>query len=183
MKVEQTDFYINQLHYCIRSANNEDAQELSEVRVQIDGETENMDREQGEGYIDEQGFKRIIAEDLQAEKNLFLVAETNGKIIGFSRCEGNKLKRSLHKIEFGICVLREYWGFGIGRNLLQQSIQWADSNGIIKMELNVIETHEKAISLYEKNGFEVEGVLKKDKRLSDGNFYNTIVMGRLNQNN
>ncbi len=93
------------------------------------------------------------------------------------------MKRSLHKVEFGICVLREYWGFGIGRNLLQQSIQWADSNGIIKMELNVIETNEKAISLYQKNGFAVEGVLKKDKRLSDGNFYNTIVMGRLNQNN
>lgn len=81
MKAEQTDFFINQLHYCIRSANDEDAKELSEVRVQIDGETENMAREQGEGYIDEQGFKRIIAEDLQAEKNLFLVTETNGKII------------------------------------------------------------------------------------------------------
>lgn len=51
------------------------------------------------------------------------------------------------------------------------------------MELNVIETNEKAISLYQKNGFAVEGVLKKDKRLSDGNFYNTIVMGRLNPNN
>jgi len=44
--------------------------------------------------------------------------------------------------------------------------------------LNVLETKDKAIHLYKKLGFEIEGVLKKDKRLSDGNYYNIIVMGR-----
>lgn len=48
-----------------------------------------------------------------------------------------------------------------------------------KMALNVVETNDKAIVLYKKLGFEVEGVLKNDKRLSDGNYYNTIVMGRI----
>ncbi len=47
-----------------------------------------------------------------------------------------------------------------------------------KMALHVLETNEKAIRLYERLGFEVEGVLKQDKLLSDGNYYNTIVMGR-----
>jgi hypothetical protein len=42
----------------------------------------------------------------------------NGGIVGFSRCEGNKLKRTAHKIEFEVCVLNEYWGYGIGKNLL-----------------------------------------------------------------
>lgn len=50
----------------------------------------------------------------------------------------------------------------------------------INLTLNVLETNEKAISLYKKYGFEIEGVLIKDKLLSDGNYYNTIVMGRLN---
>ncbi|HCF51897.1 MAG TPA: GNAT family N-acetyltransferase, partial [Bacillus sp. (in: Bacteria)] len=31
---------------------------------------------------------------------------------------------------------------------------------------------------YKKLGFEVEGILKNDKRLSDGKYYNTVVMGR-----
>ncbi|AEN88747.1 Acetyltransferase, GNAT family [Priestia megaterium WSH-002] len=47
-----------------------------------------------------------------------------------------------------------------------------------KMTLNVLETNKKAIDLYTKFGFEVEGVLKNDKVLSDGKFYNTVVMGR-----
>jgi ribosomal protein S18 acetylase RimI-like enzyme len=156
----------------------EDAKSLSEVRLQIDGETENLDREKGEAYIDESGFKQIIKDDTESSRNLFLVAEANEKIVGFSRCEGNKLKRFSHKVEFGVCVLKEYWGYGIGRNLLKESIDWADSNEIKKITLNVLETNDKAIKLYEKYGFEVEGILKKDIILSDGNYYNTVVMGR-----
>ena len=51
---------------------------------------------------------------------------------------------------------------------------------IKKMTLNVLETNEKAILLYKKLGFELEGVLKNDKLLSDGNYYHTVVMGRFN---
>lgn len=46
------------------------------------------------------------------------------------------------------------------------------------MTLNVLETNKQAIDLYEKSGFEIEGVLKNDKVLSDGKFYSTVVMGR-----
>jgi hypothetical protein len=48
MIVSPKEFTINGLRYIIRSAMEKDAKNLSEVRVQIDGETENLDREQGE---------------------------------------------------------------------------------------------------------------------------------------
>jgi ribosomal protein S18 acetylase RimI-like enzyme len=178
--VDPREYNINNLRYLVRPANEDDAKNLSEVRLQIDGETENLDREKGEAYIDESGFKQIIKDDTESISNLFLVAEVNGSIVGFSRCEGNKLNRSAHKVVFGICVLKEYWGYSIGKNLLKESIAWADSNEIKKINLNVLETNETAIKLYQKYGFEVEGILKKDKLLSDGNYYNTILMGRFN---
>lgn len=56
---------------------------------------------------------------------------------------------------------------------------WADTNGIQKITLNVLETNTNAIKLYQKLGFEIEGILKKDKLLSDGKLYNTIMMGRV----
>lgn len=179
--MNQTEYTIKNLHYVIRSAVASDAQQLSEVRLQIDGETENMDREKGEAFIDEEGFKQIIKVDTDQIRNLFLVAEVNGRIVGFSRCEGSNLKRSSHKVEFGVCVLKKYWGYKIGENLLKTSIHWADSSGVKKITLNVLETNEKAITLYEKFGFEVEGILRADKCLSDGNYYNTILMGRLHE--
>ncbi|MDP4085292.1 MAG: GNAT family N-acetyltransferase [Bacillota bacterium] len=178
MRILQKEFYIHPLHYIIRSAKEDDAKNLSEVRLQIDGETENLDREKGEAYIDGSGFKRIIKDDTESPNNLFLIAEVNGRIVGFSRCEGSKLKRSSHKVEFGVCVLKDYWGYGIGKNLLNESILWADINEVKKITLNVLETNKKAIRLYKGFDFEVEGILKKDKKLSDGDYYNTILMAR-----
>lgn len=164
--------------YTIRSAEETDAQSLSELRLQIDGETENMDREKGEAYIDELGFKQLIRKDTENAHHLFLVCELDSKLVGFSRCEGSKLKRTSHKVEFGVCVLKDFWGYRIGTNLLNESIKWADTNGIKKITLNVLETNQKAIALYKKHGFETEGILKNDKLLSDDHYYNTVLMGR-----
>lgn len=181
MKVNEKEFYLRDLRYIIRSANENDAKALSEIRVQIDGETENLDREKGEAYIDELGFKQLIKEDTETTHNLFLVCEINGRIVGFSRCEGNLLKRMSHKVEFGVCVLKDFWGYGIGTNLLKETITWADTNAIKKITLSVLETNKKAILLYKNYGFQEEGVLEKDKLLSDGNYYNTVIMGRFNE--
>ncbi|MEY8348104.1 GNAT family N-acetyltransferase [Bacillus cereus] len=181
MIINKQGFDVNGLNYTIRSALNKDAKELSELRLQIDGETENLDREKGEGFIDISGFEQIIKEDTDKPRNLFLVAEVNDRIVGFSRCEGVYLKRFSHKVEFGVCILKEFWGYRIGNNLLKESISWADANSIKKMNLNVLETNDKAIKLYERLGFGIEGVLKNDKRLADGKYYHTIIMGRLNE--
>ncbi|MCR8979886.1 GNAT family N-acetyltransferase [Brevibacillus laterosporus] len=181
MIINKQEFFVNGISYTIRSAIEKDAKDLSELRLLIDGETENLDREKGEAFIDVPGFERIIKTDTENKRNLFLVAVVHDRIVGFSRCEGNHLNRFSHKIEFGVCVLKDFWGYGMGKNLLKESIFWADSNGIKKITLNVLETNDKAIKLYKKLGFEIEGILKKDKLLSDGKYYNTIVMGRCSE--
>lgn len=178
MIITKQQFDVNGINYTIRSAIETDAKELSALRLQIDGETEFLDREQGEAFIDVAGFEQLIRADSDNKRNLFLVAVDHDRIVGFSRCEGNHLKRFYHKVEFGVCVLKEFWGYGIGKNLLKESIAWADANGIKKITLNVLETNDKAIALYKKLGFEIEGTLRNDKILSDGKYYNTIVMGR-----
>lgn len=181
MRINSVQFHIRSVSYTIRSANENDAKNLSIVRLQIDGETENLDREKGEAYIDEEGFRQLVQQDSESPYNLFLVCEVNGRIVGFSRCEGTSLKRMRHKVEFGVCLLEEFWGYGIGTNFLKESIKWAEKNNIKKITLNVLETNEKAIMLYEKYGFEKEGLLIKDKLLSDGQYYNTVIMGRFQE--
>ncbi|MEI4771366.1 GNAT family N-acetyltransferase [Psychrobacillus sp. FJAT-51614] len=179
MIINKKKFNVNGINYTIRSAMVNDSKELSEIRLQIDGETENLDREKGEAYLDPLDFERIIKTDIESKRNLFLVAEVNDRIVAFSRCEGNHLKRFAHKVEFGVGVLKDYWGLKIGSNLLKESISWADSNGFKKITLNVLETNDKAINLYKKFGFNIEGILQNDKILSDGQFYNTVTMGRI----
>ncbi|WP_246188026.1 GNAT family N-acetyltransferase [Paenibacillus tengchongensis] len=78
------------------------------------------------------GFAEIIERDTDHPRNICLIAEVDGRIVGYSRCEGNDLERFKHKVQFGVGVMKQYWGFGIGKNLLQASISWADANSITK---------------------------------------------------
>ncbi|MEO3945007.1 GNAT family N-acetyltransferase [Gorillibacterium sp. CAU 1737] len=183
MILSEKSYTVRGLHYVLRSAKEEDASPLAALRLQIDGETEFMDRERGEAVIDPIRFAQLIQADADAHSNLFLVAVADGQLAGYSRCQGSELKRLAHKVEFGVGVPMAYWGHKIGEHLLTESIAWADETGIKKMALSVLETNEKAIRLYEKLGFEREGLLRRDKLLSDGAYYNTILMGRLSKEN
>lgn len=45
MEISQKEYNVNGVHYTLRSVINNDAKELSEISLQIDGETQNLDRE------------------------------------------------------------------------------------------------------------------------------------------
>ena len=178
MIIESQRIEGNRLSWILRCPIEYDAFELSELRIKIDGETENLDRESGEAFLSPKNFEKIIVEDSMAKKTLFFVAEVDGKIVGFARCEGSKLSRFAHKAEFGICISKEYWSCGIGKVLLENILMWADAVGIKKISLNVLQTNTKAIQLYKRYGFTEEGLLLNDRFHKDGNYYNTVVMGR-----
>ncbi|MCG8709345.1 GNAT family N-acetyltransferase [Brenneria sp. 4F2] len=178
MIIASKAFQINGLEYVIRPAVEADAQVLSELRARIDGETENLDREGGESFIDVSGFERLIRSDSLSLVNLFPVAVVDRRIVGFSRAEGSPLRSLAHKIEFGVCVLKDFWRQGIGKNLLAVTIAGADAGGIKKIARRVLSTNTKAIALYKTFGFEVEDILKNDKLLADGHYYHPLVMGR-----
>ena len=58
-----------------------------------------------------------------------------------------------HRAEFGISVLKEYWGLGIGRALLEACIKCAKEAGYAQLELTVVAENARAIALYQKAGF------------------------------
>lgn len=178
MVIESKKIEGKRLTWILRCPTKYDAIELPKLRLEIDSETENLDRESGEGLLTPKDFEKLIYEDSVAKRTLFLVAEVEGKIVGFTRCEGNKLSRFRHKAEFGICILKEYWGQGIGKVLLENVLLWADTVGIKKISLTVVQTNIKAIQLYKRYGFIEEGILIKDRLHKDGNYYNTVIMGR-----
>jgi RimJ/RimL family protein N-acetyltransferase len=178
MIIEDKVIEYKNIKWVLRCPTKNDAAELCKLRVEIDGETEFLDREPGEGLLTPEDFERLIHKDSIAEKTLFLVAEVEGKLVGFSRCVGSELSRFRHKAEFGICILKKYWGYGIGKVLLENILEWADTVGIEKISLTVVETNTKAIQLYKRYDFVEEGLLIKDRIHKDGSYYNTVLMGR-----
>jgi len=96
------------------------------------------------------------------------VAEDEGRIVGWcDAIPGSAHSGSAHVGQLGMGVLASHRGQGIGRRLLEATIQGAGQLGLEKIELSVYSRNTNAISLYQKLGFEDEG-LKKKGRLADG---------------
>jgi RimJ/RimL family protein N-acetyltransferase len=56
---------------------------------------------------------------------------------------------------------------GVGQALLDAAVDWARSAGVRKLELHVFPWNEPAIALYERFGFEREGLRRAHYRRGD----------------
>lgn len=163
----------------IKTPEIKEAQAMINFIKQADGESEFLLREPDEFRITLQKEQDIIRNMRESEDEIFICAKVGNRIIanlGFFR--SNK-KRVRHHGRFGIAVLKEYWGIGVGTILIKEMIKWAKDNGIIKITLEVDEDNNRAMELYRNFGFIEEGKLIMDKKMSDGRFKSTILMGRL----
>ena len=114
-------------------------------------------------YPDENSYNpeqeaQFLAKKASSTNEIELVAVIDGKVAGMAGIEavGSKYKVK-HRAELGISILKEYWGLGLGKALMQACIQCAREAGYVQLELNVVAENERAISLYKNLGFEEFG--------------------------
>ncbi|MBC7790569.1 MAG: GNAT family N-acetyltransferase [Anaerolineae bacterium] len=119
-----------------------------------------------------------IARTRNLENVLFLVAVMGGELVGSLTFTGGPRPRNRHTGEFGVSVAQPYWGEGVGRALVEEMLEWAVAGGIIrKIDLRVRTDNARAIALYERLGFTVEGRMTRTL-LTDGRFHDSFLMGR-----
>jgi len=110
--------------------------------------------------------------------DLRLVAIVEGKVLGslgLERFEG----RRAHAATFGMAVHDDFTGRGVGTVLMQAMIDQADRwLGLTRLELTVWSDNDRAIALYERFGFEREGVLRA-YAWRDGACVDALAMARL----
>jgi RimJ/RimL family protein N-acetyltransferase len=71
---------------------------------------------------------------------------------------------SYHVADLGLMVAASHRRLGIGRALLERTVEWARENGVTKLELHVFPYNEPAIALYEDFGFVREGYRRRHYR-------------------
>ena len=112
------------------------------------------------------------------DKNILLGMEVNGTLIG---------SIGLHRIdwvnrstELGIVIFRkEYWNKGYGTKAIDLMLKYAfEYLNMNRVSLKVYEYNERAIHVYEKCGFKVEGRLRKAKFFK-GRYWDVLVMSIL----
>jgi ribosomal protein S18 acetylase RimI-like enzyme len=108
-----------------------------------------------------------------------LVVLSGDRVVGWCDIIPNRVRVIYsHCGTLGIGLLPEFRGKGIGRQLMQLTINDAFAFGLSRIELTVREANLNAIALYKSLGFETEG-LHRNAVCIEGQFENLYSMALL----
>lgn len=107
-----------------------------------------------------------------------LVAEIDGQVVGSIVLEPMANLRRRHAGSIALAVKGARQGQGIGGQLMRSAIDLADNwINLTRLELTVFVDNERAVALYKKHGFEIEGEFA-DYAYRNGRYANVYSMAR-----
>ena len=163
----------------IRSATIQDAPAILALSISVLGEEIYQLTSGTEFKMTIDAEEKWIESHLSNPNHIILVAEMDSNIVGLLDFSNGRRQRIAHTGEFGMSVEKSFRDQGVGSLLLEALINWAAQNRTIeKIGLNVHSNNERAIALYQKMGFEIEGIRKRDLKYGEGQYVDAIVMGR-----
>ncbi len=162
----------------LRTIREGDAEAYLGLCRQLDEETHFMMLEPGERTSTIQHQRERIRQTLARENQTILVAEDAGKLVGYISGSGGEYRRNAKTVHIVIGILQSYTGQGIGKRFFQALEEWASQRGMHRLELTVMKHNQRGIALYQRMGFEVEG-LKRDDLFVDGGYVDQYIMAKL----
>lgn len=138
----------------LRNATESDGQLVLDNFYLTHAETDYLLTYPNENNFDVTQESQFLKEKAHSENEIEMIAIIDGTVIGSAgiKATGTKYKVR-HRAEFGMSVLKEFWGLGIGRALMTSCIECAKTAGYSQLELNVVAENVRALSMYEKAGF------------------------------
>ncbi|MBC2282784.1 GNAT family N-acetyltransferase [Listeria booriae] len=165
----------------VREACEYDAKRFAKMQLQIDGETDYMLYGAGEREISTKDAKKRLEYFADLPYSIILVAEDmeTESLVGFLIADGNPPNRMQHSIYIAVGVLKDYWGQGVATRLFEHMETWARSRGVVRrIELGVLCENQKALRLYQKLGYEIEGT-HRDSFMIGNEYYDTYWLSKL----
>lgn len=163
----------------IREIAEADREQFFFMMCKLDEETEYMMYEPGERQNKTKSLERlqeVIREAVSGSDFLWVAENDIGEIVGYIWAQRGKLSRIMHTAYIVIGIREAYRSMGIGSRFFKEMLAWAKSSGLVRLELTVECGNAGAIRLYEKFGFQVEGIRPKSMKVN-GNFVDEYYMG------
>ncbi len=154
MKYSETVILQDGRECLLRNGTAEDGSDVYDIFMKTHEETDYLLSYPDENSMNAEEESKFLAEKTDSENEIEILAFVDGVLAGTAGIEavGKKFKVK-HRADFGISVLKDYWGLGIGAALMKACIRCAEEAGYSQLELNVVADNERAVRLYEKMGF------------------------------
>ena len=161
----------------LRNGDAADGAAVFEVFHKSHAETDFLLTYPDENSYDKEREAAFLEEKTKSQNEIEIVAVVGGRIVGTAGIEqvGAKFKVA-HRAEFGVSVLREYWGLGLGSALTAACIKCAKDAGYEQLELNAVADNERALSMYKRAGFVEFGRNTKGFRSRSGKYQELVYM-------
>ncbi len=155
----------------LRSPEERDAEAMLDYLRQTSAETDFMLRYEDEITLTPDDERKSLSDILDDPKRIMIAAFIDGKLVANTGLNPfGQTDRVRHRAEFGISIIKEYWGQGIGSALLSELIAAAKQAGYEQLELEVVTQNERGIALYKKLGFETFGTREHTFKYRDGRY-------------
>lgn len=162
----------------IRFVTPSDAAGMLALKLALDAETTFMMFEVGERRATVADVWHEIQEHIDSPNSTLIIAASSDLIAGYVEAHGGAFNRTRHAALVTAGVRASHAGQGLGSRLFQALLDWADGAGIVRLELTVMAHNRAAIGLYEKFGFEREG-LRRCSVVVDGACVDEIALARV----
>jgi len=113
------------------------------------------------------------------EHNIILLAMDSERVAGHMQVFVDSRSRFRGIGELFIYLHQDYQNVGLGKALMEAGIEEARRRQLHRIELTVVADNHRAVNLYEKVGFQREGVKRENFLGDDGKYHDEVSMGIL----
>ena len=158
----------------------EEAEIFLKFREQVPHDSNNTMQYVGMSFPSLEETAKRLATQLEDKNILNIGAFDSGKIVGYLnfRMLNSEHPWVQHLGQFGMMILKEYWGQGIGKKLLELQETHAKAQGISRIEAMVRVKNERGVKLYEHNGYKIEGTRRRAAKI-DGEFFDEYFIAKI----
>lgn len=149
------------MSHLIRKANFADLSPLVEMARAsfVEAFTEGNKIENVNSYLEEAFTEEQFMDEMENPASVFFLLEVDGVLAGYAKVNFVPAQTDLHdnsSLEVArLYLLRKYIGLGLGKILLNHTINFAKLNRKKYLWLGVWEKNIRAIKFYEKNGLSI----------------------------
>lgn len=150
--------------YTIRPARNADFDDLVDT---IRAVTEAGTYVVAETIAEQLLYDETVTRHTTVDARVFFVAAVDETVIGWTHLDLPQVEKLHNTAQQTVGVRTPYRGYGIGSDLLQRGLEWAEANGYRKVYNSLPATNDAALDFLEARGWDTEAIRKDHYTIDD----------------